>query len=325
MIKLNFKSAITTASLALLLTSINVGSAYAIPATVKSDSAFNINSNLETELTKVSDGKSKLNAAIYSTNTISDTVAATINDSIVPTLPGTNYISIVLVKNPNGKGGTVSVNLGPDFKQYLTKEEISRDFVQPIRTQFLPSRPTEFVIALANSILTSIENKRSFNETSSFIGSILLYVLILIIAGFVLRLIVKSLTDHHKITKEDYDKAKEDISNCTDLYNRLLGDSSVLSGYEGRTKELADSITAHIVLLNDQFLKIKDVVAFKEAFFENALWLEYKIQLSSFKTNSEQLLTEVEMFVKRVSSVKEVTKDPMVLFYQEEEKRKRTY
>jgi hypothetical protein len=134
--------------LALVLSVLLQAPVLAGPAVVDNTRApsLNIQSNLQTNLTKISDKAKSFDITIYSTNVVSSNNAAEMNDVLVKSLPETNYVSIVLNKSDNPFiNNSVSVNVGPDFRDYLSPAEISKDIVIPNRKRYLPDRPTEFI------------------------------------------------------------------------------------------------------------------------------------------------------------------------------------
>ena len=257
---------------------------------------------------------------------ISNENAARINDSLVKGLPGTNYISIVLNKNASGSGGTASVNLGPDFRDYLSKDEISNNVVIPNRKRYLPDRPTEFVKSVATDLITTINNKKNFNNTVSFAGKTIL--LIVVIGGllFVLVILIKGLAKRYRLSLEIYNKTKEVLNECTEIYTKVLGSSSDLSGYEGVTLQKAELINAKVTSLIEDYKVIQTIPSIKSVLFKLESWCVYETKLSKFKEDVLAAQQSINDFTQAILKVKQQTKDPFALIEkaQQEEKDNQT-
>ena len=322
MLRKSINPCIKVASLATLILSLCISPVYAGPAVVKSDLGLQINPSLSQDLTAITNN-SKLDVTVYSFNMVSDENAAKTNDNLVKTLPGTNYISIVLNKNTTGAGGTVSVNLGPDFRDYLSKEEISNNIVIPNRKKYLPDRPTEFVKSVTKDLINIINSKKQFNNNLSFVGNIILLIFIVGLNLIIILFIVKQVKNWFKRIQEEFEKAKEEKAICVDLYTSLL-EKFNFSGYEGKTAIKIQSINDSLNSLITDYKLIERNPKFSEALFKPVVWAEYFNRLFWFSNKARSLINEIESLTNIMLTVKETTKDPLGVFEKiEQEKRDR--
>jgi hypothetical protein len=311
---------VKVASLVTLMLSLAFTPVYAGPAVVNSDPGLKINELLSKELTTITDN-SKLDVTVYSTNTISDADAAKINDSIVKGLPGTNYISIVLNKNARRAGGTTSVNLGPDFRDYLSKDVISNDIVIPNRKRYLPDRPTEFVRAVAKDLVTTIKDKKQYKANVDFAFNTLIILIILGGLICVVVVVIRGIVSWYKDTKKEYKGIEIEKARAVELYTNILGNSS-FSGYEGRTKEVVDGINDSLALLIEKFKLIEKAPTLKEALLKPNTWAAYLRELQSFMYAAKSIKTSIDNLTSSILTVKEVTKDPLGVVDKIEQERK---
>lgn len=310
--------------LALVLSVLLQAPVLAGPAVVDNTRApsLNIQSNLQTNLTKISDKAKSFDITIYSTNVVSSNNAAEMNDVLVKSLPGTNYVSIVLNKSDNPFiNNSVSVNVGPDFRDYLSPAEISKDIVIPNRKRYLPDRPTEFIQGVASDVVTTIINKKQHKANVDFIFNTL--IIFIIIGGLIsiVFVVIRGIVSWYKDTKKEYEAVEIEKAKAVELYTNILGNSS-FSGYEGRTKEVVDDINNSLTLLIDKFKLIEKTPTLRQALLKPITWAAYLNELQSFMYDATSIKRSIDNLTSSILTVKEVTKDPLAVVDKIEQERK---
>lgn len=320
---MNIKSNIKTASLALLLSFCVTFPVYSAPAVVNSDSQLNISSTLSPQLTRISN-ESGLDITFYSTNLVSDNNAAKLNDELVKTLPGTNYISIILNKGIKTTN-TISVNVGPDFREFISNEEISKNIVIPNRTKYLPAKPTQFITSVSSDLVKTVKERKDSKQFYSFLARTI--IIIISASGSILLIIIviKAVSKHSKSTRQIQEELQKEFVYCCDLYTKVLNDSSILSGYEGLTADKANELNEKIIDLQKEYNGLQtnySTLNYKSVFFLKHY--DYRESLKVFKNKLESINSELKHFTSLLLSVKEQTKDPLGVIDQIEKREKET-
>jgi hypothetical protein len=310
--------------LALVLSVLLQAPVLAGPAVVDNTRApsLNIQSNLQTNLTKISDKAKSFDITIYSTNVVSSNNAAEMNDVLVKSLPETNYVSIVLNKSDNPFiNNSVSVNVGPDFRDYLSPAEISKDIVIPNRKRYLPDRPTEFIQGVASDIVTTIINKKQYKANVDFIFNTLIIFIIIGSLLCIVFVVIRGIVSWYKDTKKEYEAIEIEKAKAVELYTNILGNSS-FSGYEGRTKEVVDGINNSLALLIEKFKLIEKALTLRQALLKPNTWAAYVNELQAFMYAATSIKRSIDNLTSSILTVKEITKDPLAVVEKIEQERK---